>query len=146
MNIETWLHLNQPARLRQASVTVSQQAQLALIVDGYVARSARLSPPRAPPECRLDFILETFAAQCKVAVGGVAYLPDNFLVEVRLEYGVVSFAPDFFTGCACSVSDVAHYGLWVGGAGDLLDTAGGTAGAIVKWREQPRGTRCDRFF
>ena len=85
----------------------------------------------------LRFLPEAFAAKCIVAVGGVAYLPDNFLVEVRLEYGVVSFAPDFFTGCACSVSDVAHYGLWVGGAGDLLDTAGGTAGAIVKWREQP---------
>jgi len=92
----------------------------------------RLTAPRPPSQCRLEFFLEAFAAQCIVAVGGVAYLLDDFFVEVRLEYGVVSFAPDFFTGAP--VSNVAYYGLWVGGARYLLGYVGGAAGAIVKWR------------
>ena len=58
----------------------------------------------------------------------------QFLVEVPLEYGVVNFAPDFFTGRACLVADVAYYGLWFGGAGSLLDTDGEKTGAVVMQR------------
>jgi len=44
-----------------------------------------LPAARPPSQCRFDFFLEAYAAQCIVTVGGVAYLPGDFLVVVCLE-------------------------------------------------------------
>lgn len=73
-----------PSSPRRVNMTL-QQVELVFFVVWAVARPARLSAPRSPPQCSFDLALESLVAQCEVAVGGVAYLPDDFLIEVRPE-------------------------------------------------------------
>jgi hypothetical protein len=44
---------------------------------------ACLPAPRPPSQCGFDLVLESLAAQSKVAVGGVAYLSDDPFIEMR---------------------------------------------------------------
>jgi hypothetical protein len=55
-------------------------------------QGARLALACAPSQCRFDLFLEVFVAQGEVAVGGIAYLPDDLFIEVGFEQGAVGFA------------------------------------------------------
>lgn len=50
-----------------------------------IGRSARIAAPCAAAQRDFYFLLETFATQCVVAVGGAAYLAHHFFVEVYFE-------------------------------------------------------------
>lgn len=58
----------------------SQQVELVGILNGAAGWPARSSATGAPTQCDLDFFLEAFAAEREVAVGGVAYLADDFFI------------------------------------------------------------------
>jgi hypothetical protein len=42
-------------------------------------------------QCCFDLALESLATHCKVAIGRIAYLPDDLFIQMRFEQSTVGF-------------------------------------------------------